>query len=82
MATLTRRQDRAVPVPQELLRSVAAYFDPVRVSPFGSHARGEAGPDSDYGLLVVLDDATRPRRSYTGAPPGRPARTYTGFTKY
>ena len=56
MATLTRRQERAVPVPQELLRSVVAYFDPVRVILFGSHARGEAGPDSDYDLLVVLDD--------------------------
>lgn len=43
-------------VPEELLRSVVAYFDPVRVILFGSHARGEAGPDSDYDLLVVLDD--------------------------
>jgi predicted nucleotidyltransferase len=55
--TPTRRaEQQAATVPEELLRAVVAYFDPVRVILFGSHARGEAGPDSDYDLLVVLDD--------------------------
>ncbi len=54
--TTTERRQRAAPVPEKLLRSVVAYFNPVRVILFGSHARGEAGPDSDYDLLVVLDD--------------------------
>ena len=43
-------------VPPELLDPVVAYFRPRRVILFGSAARGEAGPDSDIDLLVVLDD--------------------------
>jgi predicted nucleotidyltransferase len=33
---------------------IVRRFAPVRVVLFGSHARGEAGPDSDVDLLVVL----------------------------
>jgi uncharacterized protein len=33
---------------------IIAEFAPLRVIVFGSHARGEAGPDSDVDLLVVL----------------------------
>jgi HEPN domain-containing protein len=43
-------------VPAELLDPVVAYFRPQRVILFGSTARGEAGPDSDIDLLVVVDD--------------------------
>ena len=43
-------------VPADLLQSVVAYFSPRQVILFGSHARGEAGPDSDIDLVVVLDD--------------------------
>lgn len=43
-------------VPEELLRSVVAYFNPRRVIVFGSAARGEAGEDSDIDLLIVVDD--------------------------
>lgn len=43
-------------VPLELLDPVVAYFNPRRVILFGSMARGEAGPDSDIDLLVILDD--------------------------
>ncbi len=43
-------------VPPELLDPVVAYFHPRRVILFGSRARGEAGPDSDIDLLVVVDD--------------------------
>jgi predicted nucleotidyltransferase len=39
-----------------LLRSLVAYFDPQKIILFGSRARDEAGPDSDWDLLVVLDD--------------------------
>jgi len=35
-----------------------AYFQPRRVILFGSVARGDAGPDSDIDLLVVVDDDT------------------------
>lgn len=49
-------------VPPELLDSVVAYFKPQRVILFGSAARGEAGPDSDIDLLVILDDDTPPEK--------------------
>ncbi len=45
-------------VPPELLDSVVAFFRPQRVILVGSAARGEAGPDSDIDLLVVVDDDT------------------------
>ena len=45
-------------VPRELLDPVIAYFNPRRVILFGSQARGDAGPDSDIDLLVVVDDDT------------------------
>ena len=42
----------------ELIREMAArivrQFDPDRIILFGSHARGDAGPDSDVDLLIVM----------------------------
>jgi len=49
-------------VPAEPLDPVVAYFRPRRVILFGSRARGEAGPDSDVDLLVVVDDDTPAER--------------------
>ena len=37
-----------------MVRRIIKRFDPERVILFGSHARGEAGPDSDIDLLVVM----------------------------
>lgn len=51
-------------VPAALLEPVIAYFRPRRVVLFGSAARGEAGPDSDIDLLVILDDDA-PREKLT-----------------
>lgn len=48
--------------PAALLDAVVAYFNPRRVILFGSHARGEAGPDSDHDLLVVVDDDAPPEK--------------------
>ncbi len=47
-------------VPADLLDPVVAYFAPQRVILFGSAGRGDAGPDSDIDLLVVVDDDTPP----------------------
>lgn len=47
-------------VSRSLLDSVVTYFRPRRVIVFGSRARGDAGPDSDTDLLVVLDDGAPP----------------------
>jgi uncharacterized protein len=49
-------------VPEDLLRRVVAYFNPRRVILFGSAARGQAGPDSDLDLLVIVDDDTPPEK--------------------
>lgn len=39
---------------QRMVRRIVRQFHPERVILFGSHARGEAGPDSDVDLLVVM----------------------------
>lgn len=38
----------------EMVRRIVKQFDPERIILFGSHARGDAGPDSDVDLLVVI----------------------------
>ncbi|MFO1067816.1 MAG: nucleotidyltransferase domain-containing protein [Geminicoccaceae bacterium] len=47
-------------MPQELLDSVVGAFDPLQVIVYGSHARGEATADSDWDLLVIVDDDAPP----------------------
>jgi len=49
----------------ELVRRLVEAFQPERILLFGSKARGEAGPDSDYDLLVLVGDGapTERRRS-------------------
>ncbi|MBM3500020.1 MAG: nucleotidyltransferase domain-containing protein [Armatimonadetes bacterium] len=42
---------------------IVREFDPIRVILFGSHARGEAGRDSDVDLLVVLPKVDDQRRA-------------------
>lgn len=37
-----------------MVRRIVRQFRPERVILFGSHARGEGGPDSDVDLLVVM----------------------------
>jgi predicted nucleotidyltransferase len=38
-----------------MVRRIVKEFDPEQVILFGSQARGDAGPDSDVDLLVVMD---------------------------
>jgi predicted nucleotidyltransferase len=42
----------------EMVRRLVAVYHPDRVYLFGSVARGEAGPDSDYDIMVVVPDHT------------------------
>ena len=42
-------------------RLVDAY-QPERIYLFGSKARGDAGPDSDFDLMVVVSDTASPER--------------------
>jgi predicted nucleotidyltransferase len=37
-----------------MIRRIVKWFGPERIVLFGSHARGDAGPDSDVDLLVVM----------------------------
>lgn len=47
----------------EVVHRLVRAYEPDRVYLFGSHARGSAGPDSDYDVLVVVpDDAPSERR--------------------
>jgi predicted nucleotidyltransferase len=48
---------------EEIVQRLIAAYRPERIYLFGSHARGEAGPDSDLDFLVIVsDDAPRERR--------------------
>lgn len=48
------------PVLAEVVRRLVATYRPERLYLFGSRARGEAGRDSDYDLLLVVPDDTPP----------------------
>jgi predicted nucleotidyltransferase len=46
----------------EVKRRLAEAYKPDRIYLFGSTARGDAGPNSDYDLLVVVPDDAPPER--------------------
>lgn len=39
---------------REMVRRIVRQFTPEKIILFGSHARGNAGPDSDVDLLIVM----------------------------
>ena len=48
------------PVLAEVIRRLAETYHPERIYLFGSTALGEAGPDSDYDIMVVVHDQSLP----------------------
>ena len=54
------------PVLQEIVRRLVDTYEPERIYLFGSAARGEATPDSDYDLLVIADDRTPKAKRSSG----------------
>ncbi|HEY3215334.1 MAG TPA: nucleotidyltransferase domain-containing protein [Candidatus Eisenbacteria bacterium] len=44
----------------EVVRRLVEAYRPERIYLFGSRARGDAAPDSDYDLLLVVPDQTPP----------------------
>lgn len=44
------------PVLTEIVRRLSEVYHPLRIYLFGSAARGDAGPDSDYDIMVVVPD--------------------------
>lgn len=50
------------PLLAEIVRRLVTAYEPDRVYLFGSHARGEAGPESDYDVLVLVPESAPPER--------------------
>jgi len=44
------------PTLQEIVRRLVDAYQPERIYLFGSRARGQVVPDSDYDLLVIVSD--------------------------
>lgn len=51
------------PYLSEIVDRITRRFNPLRIIIFGSWARGEARPDSDYDLLVVLSNVKDKRQA-------------------
>ena len=47
----------------EVVRRLIEAYRPDRIYLFGSRARGDAAPDSDYDLLLVVPDDAAPERT-------------------
>ncbi|MCG2831048.1 MAG: nucleotidyltransferase domain-containing protein [Desulfobacteraceae bacterium] len=47
---------------KSFVNDVVNRFNPERVIMFGSHASGDATPDSDVDILVVMDFKSRPHQ--------------------
>ncbi|MBI2913424.1 MAG: nucleotidyltransferase domain-containing protein [Chloroflexi bacterium] len=50
------------PVLAEIVRRLAEAYRPERIYLFGSVARGDAGPDSDHDLMLIVPDEAAPER--------------------
>lgn len=49
----------------DIVRRLVDAYQPERIYLFGSTARGDAGPDSDYDLLVIVPDEATAVRQYS-----------------
>jgi predicted nucleotidyltransferase len=54
------------PVLAEAIQRLVRACEPERIYLFGSVARGEAGPDSDYDFMIVVPDAAGADRKDCG----------------
>ncbi len=45
----------------DIVKRLVEVYHPERMYLFGSMARGEAGPDSDYDILLVMPDDSPPQ---------------------
>ena len=66
MATTDKLAQIDDPALAEFVRRLVEIYHPLRIYLFGSRARGDWGPDSDYDLMVVVPDET-PRERLDGA---------------
>ena len=61
-ATITKPPSLDEPILAEVVRRLVEAYLPERIYLFGSVARGDAGPDSDYDILVIVPDDAPPER--------------------
>jgi predicted nucleotidyltransferase len=61
-ATIFKTPTASDAVLSEVVRRLVEAYRPERIYLFGSVARGDAGPDSDYDILVVVPDDAPPER--------------------
>jgi hypothetical protein len=54
--TIAKPPSPTDPLLAEIVRRLVEAYHPERIYLFGSAARGDAGPDSDYDLMVVVPD--------------------------
>jgi hypothetical protein len=62
LASVFRTPTARDPALAEVVRRLVEAYQPERIYLFGSVARGDAGPDSDYDILVVVPDDAQPER--------------------
>ena len=62
--TLTAESETLRAFLPSIVNEIVAAVSPVRIILFGSVARGDAGPDSDIDLFVVLDHLDRTERAH------------------
>lgn len=51
------------PALEEVVRRLVEAYRPLRIYLFGSKARGDDGPDSDYDIMILVDDDASEERS-------------------
>jgi predicted nucleotidyltransferase len=56
MATADKPARIDAPALAEFVRRLVEIYHPLRIYLFGSRARGDWGPDSDYDLMIVVPD--------------------------
>jgi predicted nucleotidyltransferase len=61
-ATIFKPPSAHDPLLAEVVRRLVEAYQPERIYLFGSVARGDAGPDSDYDLMVIVPDDAPPER--------------------
>jgi len=47
---------------EEIVRRLVRAYEPEKIFLFGSRAREEAGPDSDFDLMVLVSDQAPPEK--------------------
>jgi len=55
------------PAIEELIQRLVEALGPERIYLFGSRARGDGGPDSDYDLMVVVPGSELPGYAATSS---------------